>query len=149
MFYFKSRLMNYQLIVEKSISITADPMQVWKALTDPESIKKYFFGTKAISDWKVGSSLVFRNEGGGKTFEDKGTILRAEKGECLEYSYWSGYSGLEDLPENYSRVTYVLSREVSGTTVKIKQIGFANEQSLAHANGGWTMVLQNLKELLE
>ena len=141
--------MNHQLEVEKSVFIGTGPTKVWQAITDPESIKKFFFGTEAISDWVVGSSLVFRNEGDGKVFEDKGTILRSDPGACLEYSYWSGYSGLEDLPENYSRVTYVLNQEASGTTVKIKQKGFANEQSLAHADGGWAMVLKSLKELLE
>ncbi len=56
---------------------------------------------------------------------------------------------MEDSPENYSRVSYVLNQDPLGTTVKIIQKGFANEQSLAHADGGWTMVLQNLKDLLE
>jgi uncharacterized protein YndB with AHSA1/START domain len=141
--------MNHQLVVEKSLFIGVDPAKVWQALIDPEAIKKFFFGTEAISDWVVGSTLVFRNEGDGKVYEDKGTILRADPGVCLEYSYWSRYSGLEDLIENYSKVTYDLIREDSGTTVKIIQKGFADEQSLAHADGGWTMVLKSLKELLE
>ena len=141
--------MNKNLCVEKKILIEADPMEVWKALTDPESIKKYFFGTEARSDWKEGSALVFRNQGGGKTYEDKGTILKSDPGVCLEYSYWSAYSGLEDIPDNYSTVTYVLEKENSGTILSLRQQGFANEDSHAHADGGWDMVFQGLKKLLE
>lgn len=84
-----------------------------------------------------------------KTYKDKGTILEAIPGEVLQYDYWSGFSGLEDKPENYSRVTYTLEQTVDGTILNLKQKGFAGDEALAHAEGGWTMVLQNLKELLE
>ena len=142
-------MMNHQLEVKKTIEITASLMDVWHALTDRETVKKYFFGTEAISNWEVGSSLVFRGEWEGKSYEDKGTILEAIPGELLKYDYWSGFSGLEDSPENYSQVTYTLEQMVDGTLLELRQKGFANEEALAHAEGGWTMVLQNLKDLLE
>ena len=141
--------MNHQLEVKKTIEITASLMEVWHALTDRETVKKYFFGTEAISDWKVGSTLVFRGEWEGKSYEDKGNILEAIPGEMLKYDYWSGFSGLEDVPENYSLVTYTLEQTVDGTIVYLKQKGFAGEEALADAEGGWTMVLDNLKKLLE
>ena len=141
--------MNHQLEVKKTIDIIASLMEVWHALTDQETIKKYFFGTEAISDWEVGSSLVFRGEWEGKTYEDKGNILEAIPGEMLKYDYWSGLSGLEDRPENYSVVTYTLEQTVDGTILELRQKGFADEEALAHAEGGWTMVLDNLKNLLE
>ena len=142
-------MMNHQLEVNKTIEITASLMEVWDALTDTETVKKYFFGTEAISEWEVGSSLVFRGEWEGKTYEDKGNILEAIPGEMLKYDYWSGLSGLEDRPENYSVVTYTLEQTVDGTILELRQKGFADEEALAHAEGGWTMVLDNLKNLLE
>ncbi len=141
--------MNHKLEVKKTMEITASLMEVWNALTDRETIKKYFFGTEAISDWEEGSSLVFRGEWEGKTYEDKGNILEAIPGEMLKYDYWSGFSGLADSPENYSLVTYTLEQMVDGTILNLKQKGFADEEALAHAKRGWTMVLQNLKDLLE
>jgi len=141
--------MNHQLEVKKTIEITASLMEVWDALRDKEAIKKYFFGTEAISDWEKGSSLIFRGEWEGKSYEDRGTILEAIPGEMLQYDYWSGFSGLEDKPGNYSKVTYTLEQEVDGCILYLKQKGFASEEALTHADGGWTMVLQNLKELLE
>ena len=36
-----------------SIHINATTDKVWEALTTPETIKKYFFDTDAISDWNI------------------------------------------------------------------------------------------------
>jgi uncharacterized protein YndB with AHSA1/START domain len=141
--------MNHQLEVNKNIKIAVSPMLVWRALTDRETIKKYFFGTEAISDWQQGSSLVFRGEWEGKSYEDKGKIHMAIPGKLLVYDYWSGFSGLEDIPENYSLVSYTLDKSGDGTRITLTQKGFAGEEAQAHADGGWTMVLKNLKELLE
>ena len=123
--------MNHKLKVKKTVEITASLMEVWEALTDRETIKKYFFGTEAISDWKEGSTLVFRGEWEGKSYEDKGTILEAIPGELLSYSYWSGFSGLEDTSENYSKVSYTLEQTVDGTLLNLEQKGFADEEALA------------------
>jgi len=46
-------------------------------------------------------------------------------------------------------VSYNLDSSPKGTLVSLTQKGFAGEEALKHAEGGWTMVLQNLKELLE
>jgi len=141
--------MNKSLKVEKSIIIHAVPEKVWFALTDRDTVKKYFFGTEAVSDWKVGSDLVFRGTIEGKSFEDKGHILAAEPGKYLKYNYWSGFTGLEDSPENYSLVTYRLVPGDHSTLLILTQVGFAGEEAKNHAENGWDMVLKGLKELLE
>ena len=141
--------MNHQLEVNKSIEIAQAPMLVWKALTDREMIKKYFFGTEAISDWQAGSTLVFRGDFEGKSYEDKGNIHMAVPGKLLVYDYWSGFSGLEDIPENYSMVSYTLDKSEKGTLVNLTQKGFASEEAMTHAEGAWDAVLENLKKLLE
>lgn len=141
--------MDKSLIVEKKVVIEASPDQVWFALTDKESIKKYFFGTEAISDWKVGSSLIFQGEWEGQTYQDKGNILESEPGSLLKYNYWTAWSGLDDVPENYSLVTYSLSSSGNQTTLDLRQEGFANQEAYDHGQGGWDAVLGNLKKLLE
>jgi uncharacterized protein YndB with AHSA1/START domain len=111
--------------------------------------RNYFFGTEAISDCKVGSSLVFQGDWEGKTCRDKGTILAVETEKFLQYDYWSGFSGLEELPENYSIVTYRPEPEGTGTTIRITQQGFTGEEARSHSDAGWGKVLDNLKNLLE
>ena len=141
--------MNRELNFTTNLLIQAKPAEVWFALTDRETIKKYFFGTEAISEWKVGSTLIFQGEWEGKSYQDKGNILAADPGKLLQYNYWSGFSGMEDAIENYSIVTYKLEPKGNSTSVTLTQDGFANKEALSHAEGGWTMVLDNLKKLLE
>jgi uncharacterized protein YndB with AHSA1/START domain len=141
--------MDRTLRIEKKLTIEAAPVKVWEALTTRKIISRYFFGTDAISDWTPGSPLVFRGQWEGKTYEDKGKILEVEPGEKLVYNYWSGFSGLKDHPDNYSVVTCRLSEEGSSCILNLVQEGFANEEALGHADGGWTAVLDNLKKLLE
>jgi uncharacterized protein YndB with AHSA1/START domain len=133
-----------------SIFIDAPVDKVWEALTTPELIKKYFFGTNAISDWKEGSSLKFTGEWEGKTYEDKGTILKSDRNRLFSYSYWSSMSGMEDKPENYAIVTYKL--EDLGdekTRLNIIQENIPDEKMKEHSEGNWMKVLEGLKDLLE
>lgn len=64
------------LIAKVSTAINAPISKVWGALTKPELIKKYMFGTNVVSDWKVGCSFVWKGEWQGKSYEDKGKILK-------------------------------------------------------------------------
>jgi uncharacterized protein YndB with AHSA1/START domain len=52
-----------------SIIINATAEKVWEALTTPQIIKQYFFGTEAVSDWKAGSPIYFQGEWEGKGYD--------------------------------------------------------------------------------
>ncbi len=141
--------MNKELIVKKELLIKADISKVWDAIVNPEIIKEYFFGTQVTSDWKVGSPIIFSGDWDGKQYRDKGTILAIEAEQTLQYNYWSGFSGLEDKPGNYSIVTYFLAQKDKAVLLTLTQEGFANEQALQHAVQGWEMVLNGMKDLVE
>ena len=137
------------LIAKASTNIAVPASRVWDALTNPEIIKQYFFGTKAISDWKEGSTLEFRGEWEGKPYVDKGTILQIDREKIFQYTYLSSFSGLPDLPENYANITYELHEDSGTTLLIVKQENIANEQARKHSEQNWAYVLQSLKELLE
>ena len=136
-------------IAKASVVINTSASKVWKALTDPEMIKQYLFGTEAISDWKVGSSIIYRGVWEGKAYEDKGTVIRVEQNKLLESTYWSSMSGLADKPENYKKVTYELAADGDGTKLTITQDNNATEEEKNHSEKNWEMVLGSLKKLLE
>lgn len=131
------------------ITINAPASKVWEALTSPEIIKQYFFGTDAVSDWKVGSPLIFKGEWQGKKYEDKGTILDSVPDKLFKYNYWSSMSGIEDKPENYVIVTYELSESNNATTLTITQENIPDEKTKEHSEQNWRKVLEDLKKLLE
>ena len=129
--------------------INADPAAVWKALTDPEIIKQYFFGTNTVTDWKKGSPIVFRGEWEGKPYEDKGTILDILPGKYVKYSYWSSMSGTPDIPENYATIKYELTKEGTSTVLTIIQNGIDTEERKNHSEETWKYVMGGLKKLVE
>jgi len=137
------------LVARHSILIRASPDRVWKALTDPDQIRKYLFGTEAISDWKAGSPVRYRGVWEGKSYEDKGEVLRAEPGRLLVTTYWSSMSGLPDAPENYKTVTYELAPERDGTRITLTQDNNATEEEKNHAEQNWSQVLGGLKKMVE
>jgi len=141
--------MEKKLVLEKSIELNADASKVWNALTKPEIIKQYFFGTEAVSDWKEGSPLYFKGVWEGKEYMDKGTILKSEPNKLFHYSYWSSFSGNEDSPENYANITYKLISEKGHTKLTVIQDNIANEESKQHSEQNWGMVLDGLRKVVE
>ena len=131
------------------ITIDAPAMTVWEALTTPAIIKKYFFGTEAISDWRPGSPITFKGEYKGKTYEDKGHILEVIPHKILRYNYWSSMSGIEDKPENYVPITFALVEFNEKTTVTVTQQNIPDEKMKTHSEENWKKVLNNLRNLLE
>ena len=137
------------LIAKASTNISAPASRVWDALTNPDVVRQYFFGTQAVSDWKEGSSLEFKGEWEGKKYVAKGVILKSEPEKLFQYTYLSSFSNLPDLPENYANITYELYEENGETALTVKQENVANEEVRKHSEQNWATVLKNLKDLLE
>ena len=131
------------------ITIDASAARVWQALTDPDLIRKYFFGTNTESTWKPGTPVKFSGEWEGKTYEDKGTVLEAVPEKKLKYNYWSSMSGIEDKPENYANITYTLEERNGSTLLTVHQDNIPDEKMREHSEANWKMVLNQLKQLLE
>lgn len=141
--------MKQDIVCKVSLEINAPKSSVWDALINPEKIAKYFFGTKTISDWRVGSSIIFTGEWEGKPYEDKGTILQIEKEKILSYDYWSNFSGQPDVPENYQTITYTLEQVGDITHLTVTQENCISEEVRDHSEKNWTMILGSMKEMLE
>lgn len=132
------------------IDIDAVPEKVWEALTTPEIVKQYMFGAEVVSDWKVGSPLIYKGEWEGEPYEDKGTILEIEPCRLLKATYYSALSGLEDKPENYNTVTYALSAKGEGRTrLTVTQTNNPDQHAADQAEENWDMALGAIRDLLE
>ena len=142
--------MNRNLKVSKSIEINTEPHKVWDVLTNPEKIKIFLFGTETVTDWKIGSSIIFQGEYNGQKYKDKGNVLENIKNETLKYSYWSGFSGLEDKPENYSIVTYIIEK-LDDNKAKFTwvQEGFPSKTGQQHTENSLFGMLEQIKKIAE
>jgi len=137
------------LTATASIEIHADIEQVWEALTDPEMIAKYLYGTHTATTWAPGTPINFYGEWEGKAYQDKGEIKTFDQYRCLEYTYWSSMSGTEDRPENYSTVSFELAVKNGATILTLKQDNIKDEAARAHSESNWLQVLGTIKKLLE
>ena len=136
-------------IAKAGVTIDAPPARVWDALTQPDLVKQYLFGTQVTTDWQVGSPITYEGIWEGKAYKDKGVILQVEPGKLLVSTYWSALSGLPDIPENYQTVRYELAAEDGGTRLTIVQDNNASPEDANHSAQNWSMVLDGLKKLLE
>ena len=137
------------LVAKASTTVNAPIERVWDALTNPKLIKQFMFGTEAVSDWKVGSPIVWKGVWQGKPYEDKGTILKIDPPHLLQYSHFSPLSGAPDVPENYHTLTYVLTAKGDKTLVELSQDNNASDEEVQHSRGMWEQLLVSLKKVLE
>ena len=129
--------------------VEASPDQVWRALTDPEQIEKYMFGSKVETDWKPGSRIVWKGEYDGKKYEDHGQILEVEPGHRLALTHFSPLSGAEDAPENYHTIVYEIEQNPNSTRIRLSQDNNSTEQQAEQSKSTWETMLSGLKEVVE
>ena len=129
--------------------IDAPPEKVWRALTDPQLIKKYMFGSEVRTDWKPGSPITWQGEFEGRKYMDKGEIIAVEPGRRLEITHFSPLTGQEDRPENYHRVSYELQQTDGGTSLRLTQDNSSSAEEAEHSAATWQMMLEGLKKVAE
>jgi len=129
--------------------IRAPRSAVWRALTDPDEIEKYMFGSRVETDWKPGSRITWKGEYEGKTYEDKGEVLEVEREHRLKLTHFTPTSGDEDVPENYHTLVYELEESDGKTHVSLSQDNNKSEEAAEHSRANWDSMLSGLKEVVE
>lgn len=146
-----------ELYVRNSIRINASMERVWEVLTKGEMTKQYMFNCEPITDWKVGSELLWKGtyEGITAVFV-KGSIVEINPPFKLVYTTIDPNTTYEDIPENYLFVTYELEKEAEGTLLKVSQGDYSkvfdgeNRYKHSYNNGeGWMPVLVMIKDIAE
>jgi uncharacterized protein YndB with AHSA1/START domain len=150
--------MNTPLEIKSVITINASASKVWDALTNPEETKKYMFGCETVSDWKIGSELLWRANYEGKDMVFvKGKIVDIQPVKFLSYTTIDpNNTDIEDIPENYLTVTYDLNEENGQTILTVTQGDYSKvadgekRYEDSYNNGeGWNPILVEIKKLAE
>ena len=136
--------------INRSILFLKAPVQkVWDALTKPELVKKWQYGSDLVTDWKVEGDIRFRTEWQGKVFEQWGKILHVLPNKKIMYSLFAPRPDLEDKPENYFVMSYILSEENGKVKLEIIQEDNRPGAKQESLQGDENPVLKNLKDLVE
>ena len=104
-----------------TIAIAATPARVWAVLTQPALVREWQYGSELITDWHVGGPIRFRSEWQGQVFEQWGTVLEVVPPRLLRYTLFAPRPGLDDRPEHYFEMRYILEGEGDGTALSISR----------------------------
>ena len=132
-----------------TIFIQAPVQKVWDALTKPGLVKQWQYGSDLITDWKIGNDIRFRTEWEGKVFEQWGKVLDVRPNDLLKYNLFAPRPGLEDKPENYFIMSYVLTQEIGQTKLQIIQEDNRPNARQEEPQGEENPILQSLKKVIE
>ena len=115
------------------------------------------FGCETVSDWKIGSTLLWQGSYEGKDVVFvKGVIVDIEPNKLLKYTVIDPASSMPDIPENYLNVTYELEEQNGQTNLSVTQDGFEGAaegekryQDVQNNGEGWNPILVEIKKLVE
>jgi uncharacterized protein YndB with AHSA1/START domain len=135
--------------------IRTTPENLWAALTDPQTIRKYWFGITAESSFKPGASWRLKFDDG--RVADTGEIVEAEPPKRLVI-HWRNEFKPELKAAGFTRCTMQIEvaeyyPDIGGKAVKLTITHEAEADQgapvIEAVSGGWPKVLSNLKSLLE
>jgi glutathione S-transferase len=144
--------------VISEIEIKAPPERVFQALTNSDQLRCWFKGASCpVKFWKMdarlGGSYSYANEKSNivvnevSEFKCHGEILEFDPPRLLVYT-WIGNWHVD--PERETIVRWDLTPTQSGTHVKVTHSGLAEEpEARKDYSGGWTGVVENLKQFTE
>src|SRR5271170_7453365 len=127
--------------------IRTTPEKLWRALTEPEFTRQFWFGITQESEWKPGASWCMKFSDG--RIADAGEVVESEPPRRLVLK-WRHEMRPELKAEGYSRMTYELEQQ--GDTVKFTvhhEIETPDSKFIKAVSGGWPMILSSLKSFLE
>ena len=132
-----------------TITINTPKQRVWDALTRPDLVKLWQYGSDLLTTWEVGSKIEFSTKWEDKVFKQWGTVLQFDPPDKLAYNLFAPRPGIDDKPENYFIMKYVLSDLGDKTKLEIIQ-----EDNRANAvqeppQGDENPILQAIKKLAE
>lgn len=133
--------------------VAAAPERVWAALTEPEQIAAYMYGSQVETTWQVGSPITWDGEFEGRPYQDKGEVLTYDEPHVLSVTHYSPMMGLPDEPDSYHTLVYTLtatgSDEDQVTHLELTQDGNESEEQAEQFSATWQQMLDGLKALVE
>jgi uncharacterized protein YndB with AHSA1/START domain len=141
--------------IEKSVHIEAPVEVVWRMVTEPEHVVRWFadeIDLQANPGYE--GSMTFRPESGG-TVHVPISVVSVEPPQRFTYR-WNQPEGTAATPANSVQVEFTLSPEDGGTRLRVLEtghdgLGWPQEQQDAYVddhNEGWTRHLGRLEQLL-
>ena len=146
--------------VTQSIQIAARPDQVWETLTDRDK-GRVWRSADYETDWQQGSAIAITAQIGPKRYRDKGTVLAVDRPTRLTYDFLPRVSGLPDVPDSYSVVSFLLVQKGEDTELTVthtvppspvrkgRNFEIGPESGEKHVMFYWRSTLPLLRDMIE
>jgi uncharacterized protein YndB with AHSA1/START domain len=125
------------------IYIRTTPERLWRALTDGDLTRRYYYGTRVESDWAPGSPYAFRSDA-GETMID-GEVLESDPPRRLVTTFRPAW-----VEGAASTLTWEIVPAGETCKLTLTHDGLDAAGPLAESfRDGWARILSGLKTLLE
>jgi uncharacterized protein YndB with AHSA1/START domain len=132
------------------IFIRATPEQVWRGITDPAFIARYFHGSRVANELRPGGRWLSTSPDGAEVWND-GEVLECDPPKRLVHTWTSMYDP-EAAKEPASRVTWEIEPVENGVcllTMTHDRLERSPLTAVRVSGRGWMHVLSGLKTVLE
>jgi len=126
------------------IEVTASPDEAWAALTEPETVKRYYYGTSPRTTWEVGSVIDFVDDDGDVQLT--GEILEFDPPRRLAHTFIATWYGERD---DQGSLHWEVAPTAVGSRITLVHRGArAQTREGSETSGGSREIIEALRDLL-
>ena len=127
------------------VAVAAPAAEAWKALTDPDTLRRYYYGTAARTTWEVGSPIEFVDDDGD--VQIVGEVLEFEPPTKLAHTFIATWYGE---PDDQGSLHWEVTPTTDGCRITLIHKGArADTREGSETADGSRHIIDALKELLE
>lgn len=127
------------------IEVTATSTAAWAALTEPDTVKRYYFGTAPRTTWEVGSPIEFVDDDGEAQIV--GEMLEFEPPTRLAHTFIATWYGERD---DQGSLHWQVTETDDGCRITLIHRGArADTREGSETVDGSRQIIDSLKELLD
>ncbi len=126
------------------VEVTASPEATWAALTEPETVKRYYYGTTPRTTWEIGAPIDFVDDDGDVQLT--GVILEFDPPRRLAHTFIATWYGERD---DQGSLHWEVEPSAAGARITLVHRGArAETREGAETSGGSREILEALRDLL-
>ena len=140
--------------ITNKIVINAPLDQVWDLLINPEKTPEYMYTCAIESTFEEGSKVVWRGIHDDVIYVT-GKLLQIEPSKKMTYTVIDPNADYPQVEENHLKVSYLLESRGDKVLLQVTQSGYESvaegqaRYDEAIESGGWSSILEKIKEMAE
>ena len=126
------------------VEVTASPEEAWAALTDPATVRRYYYETTPRTTWEVGSRIDFVDDAGDVQLT--GEILEFDPPHRLAHTFVATWYGGSD---DQGSLHWEVAASGTGTSITLVHRGVrAESREGSETADGSRYLIEALRDLL-